>query len=141
MERPISIVWFERCYLASVAVGLVNTALSWNVSTTRLAESPGAAQLGASFGSSILLFGTAVSIAISLTLWFFTARKRAVVGKLIITAFFALALLGMIVALANGTLPAGISAVLGIIAVVLDGIAVWQLFRPDARAWFGETTV
>ena len=24
-------------------------------------------------------------------------------------------------------------------SLVLNAVAVWMLFRPDARAWFGET--
>jgi len=36
-------------------------------------------------------------------------------------------------------LQPGLSGALGIVGLVLNGIAVWQLFRPDARAWFGES--
>ncbi len=136
MERPISILWFERCYLGATAVGLVNTALSWNTSLQRLAENPAAAQFGASFASSMLLFGTAIAIVIALTLWYFTARKRAVVTKWLITAFFGLSVLGVVTSLRTGTTQPGIGGVLMIVAFVLNAIAVWQLFRADSNRWF-----
>lgn len=138
MERPVSIVWFERCYLGATAVGLVNTALSWNTSLQRMAESPGAAQFGPSFAGNILLLGTAVAIVIALVLWYFTARRRSVVTKWIITAFFGFAVLGVVTSLRMGTTQPGIGGVLMIVAFVLNALAVWQLFRPDANLWFDE---
>jgi len=72
-------------------------------------------------------------------LWFFAARRRAVVAKWLITAFFALVLVTTLSAALTGKLQPGVSGVLGIVGLVLNGIAVWQLFRPDARAWFEET--
>ncbi|WP_294138434.1 hypothetical protein [Sphingomonas sp.] len=30
MERPVSIVKFERCYLGALFVGLINLLISWN---------------------------------------------------------------------------------------------------------------
>lgn len=138
MERPLSIVWFERCYLGATAVGLVNIALSWQSSLQRMAENPAAAQLGESFGKTILLVGSAIAIVIPLTLWFFTARKRSTVTKWIIVAFFALGVLSIFREAMTGTLQPGLTGILMIVAFVLNGVAVWQLFRPDARAWFGE---
>jgi glucan phosphoethanolaminetransferase (alkaline phosphatase superfamily) len=139
MERPVSIIWFERCYLGAVALGLFNTALSWNQSLQRLSENPGANQLGPSFASTMLLVGTAISIAISLALWFFTARRRAIVAKWFVTAFFLLTLIATLSAAATGTIQPGVSGVLAIVALVLNAVAVWQLFRPDARTWFEES--
>lgn len=138
MERPISIVWFERCYLGGVAIGVFNTALSWNAAMAKMAENPASAQLGASFGSSMLIFGTVIGLAINALLWFFTARKGSVVTKWIITVFFALGLLGMLFSVMRGALLPGIGGFLAIVALVLNGIAVWQLFKPDTKLWFGE---
>jgi hypothetical protein len=139
MHRPISITWFERCYLGGVAVGLLNVALSWNQSLDRLVANPGAQQFGPSFAVNMLLIGTAISVAISGALWFFAARRRAVVAKWLITAFFALVLVTTLSAALTGKLQPGLSGVLGVVGLVLNGIAVWQLFRPDARVWFEET--
>ena len=143
MERPLSIVWFERCYLGSLVVLLVQKALSWNAmiaaSNAKLEDNPAAAQFGPSFVSGILVGTIVLMIVISLLLWYFTAKKASVVTKWIITVLFALNVLSVVMGAVRGTMEAGsIGAVLGIVALVLNGIAVWQLFKPDARAWFGE---
>jgi small-conductance mechanosensitive channel len=142
MERPVSIVWFERCYLGAVAIGVINFALQWNVMMAKISESmadnPAAAQLGPSFASNMAIGSTALSVVISALLWFFTARKGSVVTKWIVTVFFALSLLGFLWNASRGMMPQGIGAVLTVVAVVLNGIAVWQLFKPDTKVWFGE---
>ncbi|MET3759853.1 hypothetical protein E2E30_07445 [Sphingomonas sp. AAP5] len=139
MERPNAIVLFERCYLGGVLVGLVNAALSWNASVTRLTEDPVAAQMGASFGAGTLIGGILLGLLISLFLWYFTARAQSVVTKWFITVFFAIGALGFVWSVVRGTSPQGIGAVLSVVALVLDGIAVWQLFKPESKIWFGES--
>lgn len=140
MERPRSIVLFERCYLGGLVVGLVNTGVSWNATLTRLTEDPAAAQLGTSFGQSMIIGGTVLGIGISLLLWYFTARQHSVVTKWIITVFFALGVLGLLLGAVRGTMPQGVSGILVVIAWVLDAIAVWLLFKTDSKLWFGEET-
>ena len=139
MERPVSIVWFERCYLGCVAVGVLNTALSWNMVTAKMAENPQTAALGTSFVPMALGFGLVLGLLVSALLWFFTARKGAVVTKWIITVLFALNLVTALFGASQGSFASGISGILAIVALVLNGLAVWQLFRPDTKAWFGET--
>lgn len=138
MNRPVSIVWFERCYLGALAVGVVNSALSWNAALDKMAENPAMADLGESFGRNTLIFGTLFGIAISLLLWYFAARRGAAVAKWIITVFFVLGVLSLGFSAAMRTIPEGISGMIGVVAFVLNAIAVWHLFRPDAEAWFGE---
>jgi hypothetical protein len=140
VERPKSIVLFERCYLGGIAVGLVNTAVSWNATLARFTEEPAAAQLGTSFGQGMLIGGTLLGIVISLLLWYFTARQRSVVTKWIITVFFVLGVLGLVLGAVRGAMPHGLSGILVVIVWVLDAIAVWQLFKRDSKIWFGEET-
>jgi len=139
MERPQSIVWFERCYLACVAVGVLNTALLWDTVIAQMAENPQTAELGPSFVPTILTVGLVLGLIVSALLWYFTARKGAVVTKWIITVLFAFNLVTTLFSASQGTLPEGVSGVLGIVALVLNGLAVWNLFRPDTKLWFGET--
>lgn len=138
MIRPISIVWFERCYLGCVVLGVINTAVAWNTTVAKMAENPATAQFGPSFVPNMLIGGVVLSVLVSLLLWYFTARKGSVVTKWIITVLFVLGILGLVMGLVQHSLPPGPTAVLTIVAWVLDAIAVWQLFRPDTRAWFGE---
>jgi hypothetical protein len=138
MERPISIVWFERCYLGSVVVGLINSMLSWDATVAKMSESPAAAQLGPSFMANMLIGGMLFGVLISLLLWYFTARKGSVVTKWIITVFFALGLLGLVMGAMRGSVPHGLVGVVVVVTWVLSAIAVWQLFKPDTKLWFGE---
>jgi hypothetical protein len=138
MERPISIVWFERCYLGCVVVGVINTIVSWNATLAKIAETPATAQFGPSFMPDMMIGVGVLSVLISLLLWSFTARKGSVVTKWIITVLFVLGILGLLMSIVQGTLPQGLPAILAIVAWVLDAIAVFQLFRPDTKVWFGE---
>ncbi|MEG3174831.1 hypothetical protein U1872_01205 [Sphingomonas sp. RB3P16] len=142
MQRPISIVWFERCYLGSLAVSLLNMAVQWPgliaKMSVQMESNPAAAQLGSSFIPAALGIGAVLVIAVSLVLWYFTARQRSAVTKWIVTVLFGYNLLMFLLGLSSGTVPTGFGAVLGVAALVLNGLAVWQLFKPDTKAWFGE---
>lgn len=139
MERPVSIVWFERCYLGAILVGLVNTAVRWPQMMAQLADNPSVGQLGPSFAPTVAVLSIVLGVLISLLLWFFTARRRAVVTKWIITIFFVLSLLAIGFSAMMHTFPGGLSGVLSVVALVLNALAVWSLFRPDAEAWFAGT--
>ncbi|WP_260598215.1 hypothetical protein [Sphingomonas endolithica] len=132
-NRPISIVNFERCYLGAFAIGLVNTAMSWQATTAKLA--PQAAMFGTWYLPAVTLIGFAITLA----LWYFIARRGSAVAKWIATVFLVLGLLGLLITLPMGTYPKGIGGILGIVSTVLQVIAIWLLFRPDTKVWFGET--
>ncbi len=129
--RPISIVKFERCYLASIAVGLLNSIVTLPVMLRTPQVAQAAAMLGPNFFYGSVLFG----IIITLLLWYFAARRASVVAKWIITVFFAFGVLSILRNLVAG-FPTASSGVLGVVGIVLQGVAVYLLFRPDAVAWF-----
>lgn len=136
MLRPVSIVWFERCYLGALLIGLINAALRWPEMTAAAANQPNVDQLGPSFVPTILIVSLVVGFGISLLLWYFAARRRANVAKWIITIFFVLGLLSLGFTAMTGAFPKGLGGVVSVVTWVLNAIAVWQLFRPDAEAWF-----
>ena len=129
--RPISIVNFERCYLGALAVGLVNSLVSLPI----MMRTPQVAQAMATFGPGFLYGTVALGIVVSLLLWYFAARRASVVAKWIIVVFFAFGVLGLLRNLTSG-FPTPVAGVLGIVAFVLQAVAVYLLFRPDAVAWF-----
>jgi len=133
MTRPTSILWFERCYLGSVGIGLVNSALSWSAIRAQVDATPGAAVLPASFLVGMLVVG----LIVNLLLWYFTALRGSAVGKWIIVAFFAMGLLGVARTLVGGVAAPTSNALVGI-ALLLQAVAIWMLFRPDAKAWFAD---
>jgi hypothetical protein len=132
MERPRSIMMFERCYLAAFAISVISTAFLWADIQARVA--PQLAMLGAWF----LPVMTAIGFAIPLLLWYFIARRGSVVAKWIATVLVAFAVAGVVFTLLSGTFPEGLAALLAVVRLVLQIASIWFIFRPDTRAWFGE---
>ncbi len=135
MFRPISIVQFERCYLGSLVLGFITLAFTWNTQMALLQRNPATAQMGSMVYGSLLI-GLIVGAIITLVLWYFAARRASVVAKWIIVVFFAIGVLGLLNSLSKGMVPHGLGGVLTIANIVLQAVAVYLLFRPDATAWF-----
>lgn len=135
MTRPPSIVRFERLYLASFVLGIASRLLGWNTVALRLAGDPRTAPF-----TWILPVSLVLGVAISLLLWYFAARRASVVAKWIIVVLTGFAMLRFVLnlpAMTRGVLP--LADVLVSTAAVLLGVAAAvQLFRADARSWFGE---
>ena len=137
MNRPASIVMFERCYIGAWIIGLINMFLGWRTATAAMAANPQVAKLGASVGTSVLLTGLVLSAVITFALWYFVAQRGSVIAKWLVTAFFAFGLISFLTGIAGGrTTTSGLSIVFGLATLVLQGVAVFMLFRPDAASWF-----
>jgi len=134
MQRPTSIVNFERCYLGSVVVGLIASLFNWHDAQSLVAVQRANQMIGSWYMPAML----AVGIVIELLLWYFVARRGSTVAKWIVVVFFVFSCFGLVTGLAGHRYPTGIAGVLSIVGFVLDAIAVWLLFKPDAKAWFGE---
>ena len=133
--RPRSIVRFERFYLGSFGLGLIGWATSWHSTAARLAADPKTAAFGWILPAALLL-----SAAITLALWYLVARRASLVAKWIVTVLTALAVLRFLfnlTVLLRGSVPV-VALLLSAGMLVLGIAATVQLFRPDARTWFGE---
>lgn len=139
MTKPPSIVNFERCYIGAWIVGVLNTILGWRVTAAMMAGNPQMERMGPGFFSTALVVGVLFSALITFLLWYFVARRHSVVAKWLVTALFAFGLVSFLASLARGTatMP-GLTLVLGLVSLILQGTAVYMLFRPDARVWFDE---
>jgi hypothetical protein len=131
MIRPQSIVWFERCFLGAIGIGLVNSALNWSKMQDAMAATPGADALPGGFLIGMMVVG----IVINLVLWYFAARRRSNVAKWIIVVFFALGLIGLARTLVTG-IAAPTMNILAYVAFALQAFGVYLLFQSDAKAWF-----
>ena len=132
MERPKSIAMFERCYLAAYAINIVSTAMIWSDLKARIA--PQEAMLGSWF----LPVSMAIGFAIPLLLWYFIGWQGSAVAKWIASVFVAIGVAGLVLTLLLGRYPDGLAGLLGAVKLVLQIAAIWYIFRPDTRAWFGE---
>ncbi len=135
MIRPKSIALFERCYLGGWAIGLINTAMMWS----SWQSDPRIIQAAEQIGTWYLPTTTAIGLLIPLVLWYFIARRGSVVAKWIMVVLTALGVVGIAASLAMGTFPTGLAGIFGLVGVALNVTAAAMLFRPDAKAWFGET--
>lgn len=136
MLKPPSIARFEHFYWASVAIGLLNTALNWTASKAQFAANPVLADK-----TWILPVMQLVGLLIAVLLWFFIVRRPSAVAKWIQVVFAAIGafgILSVLFAVAMGRMPLGLQVVLGLVANILYIAASVMLFKPDAKAWFGE---
>lgn len=131
--RPNSILLFERLYLASLVVGVINLVLSYERIVAQMQRDPAVAQLGWGSGAVIVMFG--LGMAVSLMLWYFTARRGSSIAKWFLVAFTAIGLLSLPTTLATGS---GLPLIMAIVINLLQLIAVVMLFRADARPWFSR---
>ena len=130
--RPQSIELFEKVYLGAIAVGLVNTFLSWSQVNAMLADPR---MQAAGVGSGTLVFGLVVGILIPLLLWYFIARRASSAAKWIYIVLTAVGLFAFLSSLANPLVLKGLVTILGAATVALQVYGAWLLFRPDAVAW------
>lgn len=124
--RPASIVRFEWLYLTSIALAAINSAIL-------LSPAAGYAQPGEASG---LIGFVATSLAISLLLWFFVARRGSNTAKWLMIALFLFGLTGLPAILAAG--PPDLPAMLTVVTWALQAAAIWMLFRPDSAEWLSN---
>ena len=132
MIRPKSIVDFERCFLGALAIGVLMAIFGWETMRAQVAAQPNSALLPDWFMPLVLV----ISWTINLLLWFFIARRGSNVAKWIWTVLVVIGALGLIPRMLQGTFTPGLLGVVTVVVVVLNLVATWMLFRPDARAWF-----
>lgn len=127
MEMPKSIITFERVFLFTVFLGLINIIVTSKIDFTNL-------DFFIQLGSQSLTF-------IILTfLVFLTSRKKSVIAKWIITLMFMLGLIMMSLffnQIADQGL--GIMEILQmLLQVILQAYGVYLLFTKDSKAWFAS---
>ena len=132
MDRPQSIIWFERLYLGGVAIGLANTVFNWSSIQEQVAATPNSEMLPSWFMGATISIG----IGINLLLWYFVAMRGSVVAKWIVTVFFVLGVLGILRTLGSD-MVAPTTNIFAVVVLALQAGAVFMLFRPDTKAWFG----
>ncbi|MGB3378193.1 hypothetical protein [Allopontixanthobacter sediminis] len=132
--RPKSIILFERLYLASIAVTAINTWLTYDRTLGQMERDPTLGALG--WGAGMFMAVLAVSLLVSLLLYYLVAYRANVIAKWVLVAFTAFGLLGVPGAFAT---LAGAELVTVLLLNLLALAAVVMLFRPDARDWFADS--
>ena len=125
--RPPSIVWFEKLYLAGVAIGFLNLALNYAEIRER------AIALNTSPAGSLI--GAVVGLAINGLFWFFIARRASNATKWILVVLTAIGMVGILAMLPLLASYGPVYATLTAVVTVLQLAAVTCLFRRDAAVW------
>lgn len=130
--RPKSIIMFDRFYLASLALGVINFFVGYEATMALMEAEPGSAELGLA-GPGILWGSFAFGMAISLLLWFLISRKANNIARWILVVLAVIGVIGLPFSL--GQLPP-LQLVGSLVITAVNLLAVYFLFRPDAKAWF-----
>lgn len=146
LPRPASIVAFERLYLGSLLLYIVVTAVFWTRTRETMLTMP---QMRANpdvagIIGPIMIGSFAVTVGVALLFWWLVARKHSVAGKWLVVVTEAIGALFAIFALlrlVQGTADSTVGSALSLLVAGLAIAAAVMLFRPDARAWFGEDAV
>ena len=104
MIRPVAIVRYERLYWAAFILDTVVAAMTWTQREAIVTAYPVLAK-----ATWILPTFQAIGIAVTVLLWYFTARAPSVVAKWVV-----------------------------VILAALSTWAAVHLFRPGSKAWFGQ---
>jgi RsiW-degrading membrane proteinase PrsW (M82 family) len=125
MERPVHIVWFERIIFVTLALGMLNTALTWQ-------------QLTAVSGPTLLLFVQGVILAVMVTLTLLISRRHSKIAKWVMVGLFLLGLPMFLSSLAAGQ-HRGVAVIVAA-QVIGQAVAYGLLFTSSSRRWFkGDT--
>ena len=137
MIKPGSIILFDRLFLGSLILGALNFLFAWKQVSEKLANAPELAAIG--FGSGFIIATFAIGLIINLIIWYFISARGSKVAKWSLVAFFAIGLWSMLSNLNNPLGPQGMLLGVAIVITVIQGAAVYMLFRPDSIAWFDRT--
>ena len=136
MIRPVAIVRYERLYWAAFILDTIVAAMTWTQREAIVTAYPVLAK-----ATWILPTFQAIGIAVTVLLWYFTARAPSVVAKWVVVILAALstwAAVQALATLATGSAIVGAASILSLIAEALYVAAAVHLFRPGSKAWFGQ---
>ncbi|GAB5486774.1 MAG: hypothetical protein Pars2KO_03440 [Parasphingorhabdus sp.] len=132
---PKSIVWFERLYLGSLFLGIIQAALEWTTLSDELEFSSDMFGSGAEFTISIVLLALVVFVLVGLSfcLWYYIVRKPRVLAKWV---FVVLSGFGVVATPFAILEVPPLDMLITIAITIMDAVAIFLLFRPDAKRWF-----
>ena len=129
--RPESIRRFDIFYLGSLALSVVDFFLERDAVVAQAEAQSRAANvsLGGGFVTGAFVFW----MALLLLLWFLASHKRSGVAKWIIVLLAVIGLWG-VPGLVTGAFTT--AKIVSLLSFVLSWVAIYFLFRPDAKGWF-----
>lgn len=133
MQRPPSIILFERLFWASLVASFLTTALAWNDIMSQVEREASGNQSATAMGFAAVIL--AITLLILTALWYGIARRGSNVTKWIYEVLTALGTLSTILAFFEPDGLGGIWLAGTLLSTVLSVASVAVLFRADAIAW------
>lgn len=132
--RPDSIKKFDLFFLAAIAISVVQALINYET-MERAVEAQLEVSGMAGDAGAILPISLAIGFAINLGLWFLVSRMRQGWARWVLLAFVAYRVVSIPLGVSSGVASLSIT---GVIAALLQVIAMWFVFQPDAREWFAS---
>ena len=127
MQRPTEVQWFERIYIATLLLGVLQSWLAWPELVTLR-------------GPVFLLITQFLTFGVMITLMLLTSRRRSSFAKWIMIGLFVVGM-PMVVKQASEELLSA-NPLIAFIQVAGQLAAYGLLFTPAARRWFkGELAI
>ena len=131
--QPESIRKFTLFYLGSLAVWLVTTFLQYDALLAEAEVQMGGAN--ADLGNVAVILSIVAWAAIMLLLWYLVARKGYAIAKWIVVLLFLFNVFTSFGIAAGGL---SVPEIVVLVSFALQAVAVFDLFQPDAKAWFSR---
>ena len=125
--RPKSVEWFELLFLISIGLGVVSSALLWE-------------QLTQIAGAVFTLIVQAATLLILLGVVLLVSRKGSNIARWVLVVFWVLGAIMYIPSMAGMFAQNMVAAVLSSVQIALQVVAIYFVFRPDAKPWFQKTS-
>ncbi len=133
MQRPISIIWFDRLFWASILTSFLTTAFAWNDMMAELEREAAGIRSATAVGITVAIL--AITLVILGALWFGITRRASNVAKWIYVVLTGLGTLSTIASLFDPNSLSGMWLLGTLLSTALSVASVICLFRADAVAW------
>lgn len=132
---PISIVWFERLYIGSIFLAVIQAVLDWASFSNELEFSSDMFGSGVELVVSVFLIALAAILVVGLTfcLWFYIVKRPRALAKWAFVILFGFDVFALPFFVMEYT---SLEMLITIAVMILDIGAIILLFRPDAKRWF-----
>lgn len=127
-NRPRSIVWFERFFIASLVLSLIDLIYHLDLFTENLADDP---EFG--IGLLFILIGAgALGVGLQMLLWYFIAIRASAIARILYIFLWAFGIIGAVMTFKE-YMPSEIAFL--IVNQLLMLASIVMLFRVDAVLW------
>jgi Kef-type K+ transport system membrane component KefB len=134
MARPVSIVLFERLWIAALMLGAVNMAVAWPLTLALYRDSGlfDALRIAPRLGLA-LIDGISLLLPLAVLMLVSRAGSRIASWVALLLAAWALVVIGRM--LGERAAVPGSRGMLAVICILLQVAGAGMLLRPDARVW------